>query len=194
MDEKTALTYSIVRALAYQENGGKPDLHHLSAGKSGELKSIFQFTPDTWKHDAQTYLGDANAELTPDNETKVMTEKVGKLIDEGKTAKQIASMHNAGAGEPDAYTGRFSNGHPSIGTNHYGVKFNVPAYANGVAKKAIEFYKNDLSKQAQQPAPMPQSTPAAKPSAAPAPQGGALGGLLLTRLGAPASAAGPALP
>lgn len=141
MDEKTALTYAITRALAYQENGGKLDLNNLKAGKSGELKSIFQFTPDTWKKDAGDILGDPNAPINPDNETKVVTEKVGKWIDQGYTAKQIASMWNAGVGEPNAYSGKFSNGKSSVGTNKYGANFNVPNYADNVVNYAKKFYK-----------------------------------------------------
>lgn len=186
MDEKTALTYAIARALAYQENGGKPNLNKLKAGQSGELKSIYQFTPDTWKHDAQTYLGDSKAELTPDNETLVMTKKIGQWIDEGKTVKQMASIHNAGAGEPDAYTGTFSNGKPSIGVNSYGIKFNVPKYADGVTEKAISFYKNELAPQAQQTTQVSQSTPKTTQASNVKPNG-LLGGLTLTKLGASSS-------
>lgn len=146
MDEKTALAYAITRAIAYTENGGKPTTP--KAGKTGELKSIFQFTPATWKNYAQQILGDPNAPLTADNETQVVVSKVQKWLDEGKTAKQIASMWNAGTGEPDAWTGKFSNGHPSVGVNkQYGVPFNVPAYANKVANYAKNFYQTDFAPQ-----------------------------------------------
>jgi len=137
---KALLAVAITKGLAYQENGGAPNLNNLSAGKSGELKSIFQFTPDTWKGEAQKYLGNADTPLTPDAETTVVMKQVGDWLDEGYTAKQIASMWNAGHGEPDAYTGKFSNGDSSIGTNKEGVKFNVPAYANSVDKYANQFY------------------------------------------------------
>ncbi len=147
MDEKTALTYAIARAIAYKENGGKPDISNTKSGASGELKSIFQFTPDTWKASAQKYLGDPNAPVTPDNETKVATEKISQWIDKGYNVKQIASMWNAGEGEPDAYTGKFSNGSSSKGVNAKGVNFDVPTYANDVAQYAQKFYKEDLSNQ-----------------------------------------------
>lgn len=148
MNEKTALTYAITRALAYKENGGKPNLNNLKAGKTGEMKSIFQFTPDTWKKDAQEVLGDSNAQMTPDNETEVVTSKVSQWIDKGYTAKQIASMWNAGIGEPNAYTGKFSDGTSSKGVNKkYNVNFDVSKYANDVANYAKKFYQEDLSKQ-----------------------------------------------
>lgn len=157
MDEKTALTYAITKALAYQENGGKiPKIP--KAGKTGELASIFQFTPNTWKGDAKTYLGDANAQLTADNETTVMTKKVRKWIDEGYDVKQIASMHNAGIGEPNAYTGKFSTGNPSKGMNKkYNVPYDVPSYANSVSNYAKQFYTNDFKSQIKPMIPTVQS-------------------------------------
>lgn len=157
MDEKQRKIKAIVKALGYAENGGKPNLNNLQAGKTGELKSIFQFTPDTWKNYAQQELGDANAELTPDNETFVVSKRVEKWIDEGKTARQIASIWNAGQGEPDAYTGKFSNGNPSVGINKkYGVKFDVPSYANKVLNYSKQFYEEGQS-QPQQPQKSPET-------------------------------------
>lgn len=165
MDEKKALTYAVTRALAYQENGGKLDVNNIKSGKTGETKSIFQFEPSTWKKDAQQFLGDPNAPITPDNEVKVVTNQVSNWIDKGYNVKQMASMWNAGIGEPDAYTGKFSDGSSSVGVNNkYGVTYDVPSYANNVAKYAQKFYTQDLSKQIQpqgqslQPQPAP-STP-----------------------------------
>jgi hypothetical protein len=147
MDEKTALTYAITKALAYQENGGSLPATP-TAGKTGEMKSIFQFEPGTWEKDAGEILGDSNAPLTPDNETKVVTSEVSNWIDEGYNVKQIASMWNAGRGEPNAYTGTFSDGSPSVGVNtKYGVKFDVPTYANNVANYAKQFYIQDFAPQ-----------------------------------------------
>lgn len=140
-DEKEALIIAITRAIAYTENGGKPDIEKPQKGKTGEARSIFQFTPATWKHYASEALGDPNAPITADNETKVAMHKVGQWIDKGYTANQIASMWNAGGGEPDAYTGKFSNGAPSKGVNKkYGVPYDVPGYAEKVSRYAKEFY------------------------------------------------------
>lgn len=150
--EKATLVKAVTRALGYTENGGRPNLAALKEGKSGELKSIFQFTPDTWKGMAQKYLGDANAPITPDAETTVVSKQVSDWIDEGKTIKQMGSMWNAGHGEPDAYTGKFSNGQSSIGLNNKGVKFNVPAYANTVNDYAKQFYTQMQSQQQNQSA------------------------------------------
>lgn len=145
MDEKTALAYAITKALAYTENGGKPT--NPQAGKTGELKSIFQFTPGTWKNYSTQTLG-KEVPITPDNETHVVVSKVSKWLEQGYTAKQIASMWNAGEGEPDAYTGKFSNGYSSIGVNHkYGVGYNVPRYADTLSNYAKQFYKSDFQSQ-----------------------------------------------
>lgn len=141
MNDFDKLTNSIVKGFAYAENGGKPDLSNPKAGKTGEMKSIFQFTPDTWKGVASTYLKNPNAPLTPDNETYVMKQRVSDWVKKGYTLSQMASMHNAGVGEPDAYTGKFSDGSPSVGINKkYGVKFDVPSYAKKVLAYSKQFY------------------------------------------------------
>lgn len=146
MNNTDQLTDSIVKGIAYAENGGKPDLANLSKGSTGEEKSIFQFTLDTWKHDSSSFFG-KEVPLTPDNETYVMKQKVSKWIKEGYTASQIASMHNAGTGEPNAYSGKFSNGSSSIGINKkYGVKFDVPSYAKKVLAYSKQFYTEKTNK------------------------------------------------
>lgn len=137
--EREIAAKAITKAIGYAENGGAPDVKHPSAGKTGEMKSIFQYTPATWKAYAKQYLGDENAPLTPDSETMVTLKKVGDLLDEGYDAKQIASVWNSG--DKNAYSGKFSNGSPSIGVNKkYGVKFDVPKYATSVNTYAKQFY------------------------------------------------------
>ena len=106
-----ALAEAITKALGYTENGGKPDLSNLQAGKTGEMKSIFQYTPDTWKNYSQQVLGKV-VPLNPDNESVVTLKKVSDWLGKGYKPEQIASMWNAGVGEPDAYGGKFSNVFP----------------------------------------------------------------------------------
>lgn len=193
MDEKTALAYAIAKGIAYQENGGK--LGAPRAGKTGELKSIYQFTPGTWKIYAKEALGDPNAPLTADNETKVVVHKVQKWLDKGYNVKQMASMWNAGEDDPDAYTGKFSNGNSSVGVNQkYGVPFNVPKYADGVANYSKQFYKKDFEPQMNGQQPVAQSaTPLPVPKLPtqrplqPQQNSGLMGGLLMSKLGQPAS-------
>lgn len=159
MDEKDLLADSIVKGIAYTENGGKLDFNNIKAGKTGEIKSIFQFTPGTWKLYAKSELGDENAEVNPDNETYVARQKVKKWIDKGYTARQIASMWNAGEAEKDAYTGKFSTGKSSVGINQkYGVKYDVPGYANNVLKYSKQFY-SEKTNQGTQPSSQPTMTP-----------------------------------
>lgn len=133
------LAKAIVKAIGYTENGGKPDPTKTRAGKTGEMKSVFQFTPDTWKNYSKQVFG-KETPLTPDAETYVVHQKVTKWLEQGYTPKQIASIWNAGPGEPNAYTGKFSDGSPSRGVNKkYGVKFDVPSYADKVDKYVSEF-------------------------------------------------------
>lgn len=132
-DEKEILADSITKALAYTENNGKPNVEHPHAGKTGELKSIFQFTPQTWHAYAKEAMGGDDVELTPDNETYVVRHKVLKWIDEGKTVSEIASIWNAG--NPNAY----KQGHKGI-NKKYGVAYDTPAYSKKVLDFSKQFY------------------------------------------------------
>lgn len=120
MDNKTkALIYT--KALALTENGGK--IGEPKAGKTGEMKSIFQYTPNTWKAYSKEITG-KELPLTKENEVLVTHQKVQKWVDEGKTGEQIASMWNAGPGKPNAYKENWK------GVNKkYGVAYDTPAYA-----------------------------------------------------------------
>lgn len=144
MDENTKnqLVESVVQGIANAETGGVP-----VEGKSGEAKSIFQFLPSTWKSYATDVLGDPNAPITKENELKVMRYKVRSQVDKGMSVRQIASAHNAGEGEPDAYTGKFGKttkthraGDPSKGINSSGVAYDTPAYADKVNKFAMNYF------------------------------------------------------
>lgn len=144
--QNPALSLALTKAMAYNENGGAPNLKDLSAGQSGELKSIFQYEPGTWKAVAGKYLGNPDAPLTPDDETIATTARVSDWLDRGYSPEQILSMQNAGPGEPDAYTGKFSDGSSSSGTNKYGVKYNVSGYVDKGMKYLSEFEPDLASK------------------------------------------------
>lgn len=122
----------ILKALAYTENGGKPG--QSKAGKSGEMKSIFQFLPSTWALYSKQTLGQ-EVPLTPESEMEVVHKKVSDWLDHGFTREQIASMWNAGERKPDAY----KQGHK--GTNKFGVNYDTPSYAKKVATYAKQFEK-----------------------------------------------------
>lgn len=153
MDDKEILIDAIVKGLAYTENGGAPDIDNPVAGKSGEMKSIFQFTPGTWKLYAKNALGDENAPLNADNETAVVRHKVAKWIDEGKTTSQIASMWNAGESRPDAYKQNWK------GVNKFGVKYDTPAYAEKVLSYSKKFYEEKKAAAPGAPSITANSTP-----------------------------------
>lgn len=150
MDKNIA---SIVKALAYTENGGKLDLNKLQAGKSGEMKSIFQFKPSTWKLYAKQTSGNPELPPTPENESLVVYHKVGDwynhLKSEGVSDDdiplKIASMWNAGENNSDAYKNNWK------GTNSYGVKYDTPAYAKKVANYTKEFNGGGNSNQIDTP-------------------------------------------
>lgn len=140
MNEKELLADAITKGLAYQKNGGKLDLGKTSAGQSGEMKSIFQFTPATWKNYSKQVFG-KEMPLNNDNETYVVHQKVSKWLDEGKTTSQIASMWNSGEKHPDAYMEDWR------GTNSHGVSYDTPTYAKNVLNYAKKFYQENQSKQ-----------------------------------------------
>lgn len=110
-----------------------------AVGASGEQGS-YQFTPDTWNGTASKYgINVPLDKATPEQQNAVAYNRIKEWKDSGKDVTQIASMWNAGEGEPDAYTGKFSNGQPSIGTNKEGVNFDVPKYVASVASTYQSF-------------------------------------------------------
>ncbi len=156
------LVENITKAIGYTENGGKPNLKNLKAGKTGEMRSIFQFTPDTWKNYSTEVFGKV-VPLDPDAETYVTKQKVSSWLKKGYKPEQILSIWNAGQGEPDAYSGKFSTGKPSKGVNKkYGVAFDVPGYV----KKGMGY----LNKFSAEPVVAGQQQPTTRPATQP-PQG-----------------------
>lgn len=121
---------ALTQAIRQTESGG----NFQAVGKSGEY-GAYQYTPETWAIDSKKYLGTSVnlKSATPEQQNEVMYKKVADLKTQGYNIGQIASIHNAGAGEPNAYTGTFSNGKPSVGTNSFGAKYDVPTYAKNVA-------------------------------------------------------------
>lgn len=111
---------AIVKALAMTENGGKVPAE-AKAGQSGEMKSIFQYTPGTWKMYAKQILG-KEVPLDRNTETIVTYGKVHQMIQQGLSPQEIASVWNSG--KPDAYL------HEHKGINKYGVQYDTPGYVN----------------------------------------------------------------
>ncbi len=120
---------NLAKAIRQSESGG--DFN--ASGKSGE-HGAYQYTEPTWAKDsASAGVNVPLKQATPEQQNQVAYTKLKAWKDAGHNVGQIASMWNAGEGEPDAYTGKFSNGQPSVGTNKEGVHFDVPTYAKSVA-------------------------------------------------------------
>lgn len=120
---------NLVKASRQIESGGD----FSARGKSGEY-GAYQFTPDTWGKDSKKYGVNVPLEqASKEQQNEVQYKRFEAWKKAGYNIGQIASMQNAGEGEPDAYTGKFSNGQPSAGVNKYGVKFDVPAYSKSLA-------------------------------------------------------------
>lgn len=118
---------NIIKAIAYTENGGKPNVNKLKSGKSGETKSMLQFMPATWKEYSKQTSGQDNLPMTPENEALVTYHKVGDWLNSGYSPEQIFSMWNSG--RPDAYKQGVK------GVNSKGIKYDTPSYV----KKATNF-------------------------------------------------------
>lgn len=120
---------SLAKAIRQSESGGD----FAAKGKSGEY-GAYQFTEPIWNKLKTKYglQGDFGA-MTPEEQNKAAYMQIKEWKDKGYNVGQVASAWNAGEGESDAYTGQFSDGSSSVGTNKQGVHFDVPAYAKSVA-------------------------------------------------------------
>lgn len=123
-------TVNLAKAIRQSESGG----NFSAKGKSNEV-GAYQFTPDTWNAASMKYLKQLVPldSATPEQQNEVAYKQLKEWKDQGYNVGQIASMWNAGATEPNAYTGKFSNGQASKGVNKHGAAFDVPAYATSVA-------------------------------------------------------------
>ena len=126
---------NLAKAIRQTESGGNFQI----PGKSGEYGG-YQFTEPTWKDYSSKYgINTPLKEATPEQQNAVVYNKIKEWKDSGKDVTQIASMWNAGEGEPDAYTGKFKDGRvsssklPGGKKNSYGVEYDVPGYVKNVA-------------------------------------------------------------
>jgi hypothetical protein len=99
-------------AIRQVESGGD----YEARGASGEY-GAYQIMPATWKG----WAGDL--EQTPENQDKVVREKIGEWIKAGLTYEQIAAKWNSGSEKG------WKN---KKGVNKKGVPYDVPAYVNKV--------------------------------------------------------------
>lgn len=122
---------NLAKAIRQSESGGN---FNAPVGKAGE-RGAYQFTKDTWNASASKYgITTPIEQSTPEQQNAVAYNRIKEWKDKGHDVTQIASMWNAGQGEPNAYTGKFSDGSPSTMKNPDGtIKFDVPSYAGRVA-------------------------------------------------------------
>ena len=120
----------LAKSIRQVESGG----NYQAQGKSGEYGG-YQFLPSTWDAIAPQYgINTSLQNATPAQQNEVAYKRIKDWKDQGYNIGQIASMWNAGGGEPNAYQGTFANGQTSVGVNQYGASYNVPAYAQKVAE------------------------------------------------------------
>ena len=127
----------LAKAIRQHESGNRAVLPGEGAEVGGA--SRYQYTHGTWKEVAKKYLKDANAPMTLENENRATYLRILDWKKKGYNPAQIASMWNAGEGEPNAYLGKFEKDTPthkagdlSIGVNQWGVKYDVPGHANRI--------------------------------------------------------------
>ena len=139
---------NLTKAIRQQESGGKFD----AVSPDGSY-GAYQFIKGTWDATAPKYGVKAGwKEATPQQQNEVAYKQIAEWKGQGYNVGQIASMWNAGRGEPDAYLGKFKDGRPAEETNSYGIKYSVPNYAKAVATH-YQYYKS------QDPQPQTQSAP-----------------------------------
>lgn len=132
---------ALAQAVRQTESNG----NFSAKGASGEY-GAYQWEPATWA--AQSAAAGVNVPLqdaTPAEQNQVAYTQIKKWKDQGYNVGQIASMWNAGPGDPDAYI----NGNK--GTNSSGVSYDTQAYAQKVATAYQQFKTQQSSQTPQTP-------------------------------------------
>jgi hypothetical protein len=116
---------NLAKAIRQTESQG----NFQAKGKSGEY-GAYQYLPETWNSRATKYGVNVPLEqATPEQQNEVTYKWIKEKKDQGYNVGQIASMHNAGEGRPDAYKTGLS------GVNASGVKYDVKGYTDKVANE-----------------------------------------------------------
>lgn len=114
---------ALAQAIRQTESGNNP----TAKGASGEY-GAYQWEPGTWaKMSAAAGVNVPLQQATPEQQNQVAYTQIKQWKDQGYNVGQIASMWNAGEGDPNAYI----NG--NAGTNSQGVAYDTKAYAQKVA-------------------------------------------------------------
>lgn len=123
---------NLSKAIRQTESGGD----FTAKGKSGEY-GAYQFTDPTWNAEASQFGVNVPLEqATPEEQNEVAYKQLAQWKKQHPdwNIGNFASAWNAGEGESNAYQGTFSDRSPSSGTNKYGAKYDVSAYAKSVAQ------------------------------------------------------------
>lgn len=154
---------NLAKAIRQTESGGD----FKARGKSGEY-GAYQFTPPTWdsyskKHGINARLEEA----TPEQQNEVAYKQIKEWKDQGYNPGQIASLWNSG--KPDAYLDTSYKG-----KNKLGVSYDVPKYAESVAKAYQQIKAGgQVGVDPQNPSSIANTTPIEKPQGE-----GLLGGIV----------------
>lgn len=142
---------NLAKAIRQSESGG----NFTAQGKSGEY-GAYQWTEPTWqKMAANAGINTPLQQTTPEQQNEVAYKQIKAWKDKGFNVGQIASLWNAGEGNPDAYL------QGNSGTNKYGVHYDTAAYAKSVADT---YQKLKQGGQQDEPDPNnPSSTAAPQP-------------------------------
>lgn len=113
---------NLTKAIFHHESGGD----FGAVGDNGTSHGAGQWQQATWKAQAADVLGDANSEMTPDNQSVVAQGTIRKLIKQGKNAAQIAAIWNSGSDD---------GWETKVGVNRINgkdIEYNVPRYVKSV--------------------------------------------------------------
>lgn len=150
----------LTKAIGLQENGGKVNYNAL--GDGGSSAGQYQWNngstslkqgqiPSNFATMASRH-GLDGTDFSPENQNRVAYTYIKGLLDSGMTPAQVASSWNAGRGEPNAYTGKFSNGSASTTST-----FDVPGYVKGVQGYAQKLWNEQQNNPTQSTEPtLPQ--------------------------------------
>lgn len=109
--------------------------NYNAKGKSGE-SGAYQWMPGNYEAASKKYFGEVLPK-DPVNQDKVAYYQLLDLKNKGYTPEQVASAWNSGS--PD-FKGK-------VGTNKFGVKYDVPGYVNKVTSEYLKQKETDLSLQ-----------------------------------------------
>jgi hypothetical protein len=113
---------ALAQSIRQVESGG----NFNAKGASGEY-GAYQYLPATWASRAKQYgITTPLDQATPEQQNEVTYKWIEDKKNQGYNVGQIASMHNAGDGSPNAYLGH-------SGVNSSGVAYDTKNYAQKVA-------------------------------------------------------------